>query len=258
MLFDEGSPLARLAAIDDAEELCRELLASPGGWGSSTRHLEAVELLGRVSGTAELPASFVALMLCSCRRWDRVTSRLIAAIEGSGLLGDADLNELAGSFLSHEHVISYPLTWVSPEWLEVELDDGRGRTYTVHEDTQAQYRPSFEPPLRRWAAGRVLRADPTRLEDLLRTARAFEPRHRDALLHGLLDAADGLDETQQRSLIRRGLESAQASVRHTALHRLCVLDGPESARCRARADTNASVRKWRPRHETLAPGLLET
>lgn len=37
----------RFAAIDDAEELCRQLLASPGDRGSSTRHSEAVELLER-------------------------------------------------------------------------------------------------------------------------------------------------------------------------------------------------------------------
>ena len=212
----------------------------------------------RCSGTGELPASFVAMMLCTCRRWDRVTSRLIAAIADSGLLGAAELDELAESFLSHEHVISYPLAWVSPHWLEVELDAGTGRTYTVNEDTLAQHRPSFEPPLRRWAAARVLRAHPSRLNDLLRSARAFEPRHRDALVHGLLDAADALDETRQRSLIRRGLESAQASARSTALDRLCALDGAESAWRRARADTNASVRKWRPRQEQLSPRLLET
>src|SRR5271165_3725059 len=134
MLWDEGSPLARLAAIDDAEELCRQLLASPGSWGSSTRHLEAVDLLEQVQGTGELPASFVAMMLCTCRRWDRVTNRLIAAIADSSLLGAAELDELAESFLSHEHVISYPLAWVSPHWLEVELDAGTGRTYTVNKD----------------------------------------------------------------------------------------------------------------------------
>ena len=75
-----------LVAVSDAEGLCRRLLASPWGWGSITRYAEAVELLGKVQGTSALPMSFVALMLCTCRRWDRVTSRLIAAIEDSGLL----------------------------------------------------------------------------------------------------------------------------------------------------------------------------
>ena len=259
MLWDDKAPLDELAASEDAEELCRRLLASPWGWGSSTGHMEAVELLAKVHGTSELPASFVALMVCTCRRWDRVTTRVIAAVEDSALLDDAELDELADSFLSHEHVISYPLAWASPQWLEVDLDTGNGRTYTIDDDTLAEHRASFEPPLRRWAAQRALRSNPARLDDLLRAAREFEPRHRDALVHGLLDAADTIDENRRRRLIRRGLRTAQASVRRTALDRLCELDGPEKARRRARADSNAEVRKWRPRgHETgRTPTLLD-
>lgn len=185
-------------------------------------------------------------MVCTCRRWDRVTAKLIAAIEDAGLLGTGGLDELAEAFLSHEHVIAYPLTWVSPGWLEVELDGGVGRSYTIDEHTVGHHRASFEPPLRRWAARRALRAEPGRIDELLRAARAFEPRHRDALVHGLLDAAAGLDEARQRELVRCGLESARASVRRTALDRLCELDGLEIAARRARADTNATVRAWRP------------
>jgi hypothetical protein len=247
VLWDGDAPLDELAASEDAEELCRCLLASPWSWGSSTNHMEAVELLARLHGTSELPASFVALMVCTCRRWDRVTARLIAAVEDGGLLDDAELDELVESFLSHEHVISYPLAWASPQWLEVELDAGNGRTYTVDDDMLAEHRPSVEPPLRRWAARCALRSNPARFDDLLRAARGFEPRHRDALIHGLLDAADAIDESRRRRLIRRGLQTAQASVRRTALDRLCELDGPEKARRRARADSNAAVRKWQPR-----------
>jgi hypothetical protein len=257
VLWDDDEPLEELRAADDADELCRRLLASRYGWGSSTRHAEAIELLSKVQGTGELPMSFMALMLCTCRRWDRVTSRLIAAVQDSGLLDDAELAELADSFLSHEHVISYPLTWASPQWLEVQLDGGNGRTYTVNEDTLAEHRPSFEPPLRRWAAQRALRSDPARLEDLLRAAELFEPRHRGALIHGLLDAADILDEPHRRDLIRRGLAAAQASVRRTARDRLCELDGPDKARRRATADPNAAVRKWRPRAPDSQPTLIQ-
>jgi hypothetical protein len=244
--WDDDEPLEELRAAADVQELCRRLLASPWGWGSSTRLADAIELLRQVQGTDELSVPFVALLLCGCRRWDRVTSRLIAALEDSGLLDDAQLDELADAFLSHAHVICYPLTWASPQWLEVELDSGKGRTYTVNEDTLAEHRPSFEPPLRRWAARRALRSDPARLEDLLNAADLFEPRHRGALIHGLLDAADILDERHRRELIGRGLKAPQASVRRTALDRLCELDGPEKTRRRAQRDANAAVRKWRP------------
>jgi hypothetical protein len=246
-----------LVAIDDAEELCRRLLGSPWGRGSSTRHMEAVELLANVRGTSELTASFVALMVCTCRRWDRVTARLIAALEDSGLLDSTELDELAESFLSHEHVISYPLAWVSPQWLEVGLGDGNGRTYTVTEDTLAHHRVSVEPPLRRWGAQRALRSNPTRLKELLRVAELFEPRDRDALIHGLLDASDVLDEPRRRGLIDRGLNASRASVRRAALDRLCELDGPEAARSRALSDPNATVRKWRPLAPELRPSLFE-
>ena len=47
------------------------------------RHQEAVELLAGVIGTGELPAALVALMICTCQRWDRVTARLITEIEHS-------------------------------------------------------------------------------------------------------------------------------------------------------------------------------
>jgi hypothetical protein len=245
-----------LAAIDDAEELCRRLLASPSAWRSSTRHQEAIELLTNVCGTSELPGSFVALMVCTCQRWDRVTARLIMALEESGLLEPADLDELAESLLSHEQVIFYPLAWVSPDWLELDLDTSDGRTYTIDEHTLAQHRLRAEPPLRRWAAQRALRADPGRLQALLRDAELFEPRHRDAVIHGLLDATDALDEPRRRGLIDRGLRTGRASVRLTALDRLSELDGPEAARRAARAETNATVRNWRPAAELTQPTLL--
>jgi hypothetical protein len=69
---------------------------------------------------------------------------------------------------------------------------------------------SVEPPLRRWAAQRALRRDATRLEDLLRSAELFEPRDCDALIHGLVDAADVLDEPRRRGLIDRGLNAEPA------------------------------------------------
>lgn len=246
-----------LVAIDDADELCRRLLASPWSWGSSTRHAEAVELLANVQGTGERPMSFVALMLCTCRRWDRVTSRLIAAVEDSGLLDSTGLDELAESFLSHPQVIAYPLAWVSTQWLEIDLNDGHSRTWTVDEDTLGHHRVFVKSPLRRWAAGRALRSAPARLTELLRAAEQFEARDRGAVIHGLLDTDEVLDEPSRRGLIDRGLDSSGASVRRAALDRLCELDGPETARRRARSDPNATVRKWQAPEPELGLALFE-
>jgi hypothetical protein len=116
----------------------------------------------------------------------------------------------------------------------------------VPEDATGTDRRWIEPPLRRWAAGRTLRKAPERLDGLLAAARALSPPHREALVHGLLDAAGSLDEAQRRRLVQRGLRSGQARVRRAALVWLAELDGPEAARRRARSDPDATVRKWKP------------
>jgi hypothetical protein len=253
--FDQDA-VDELAAINDADELCRLLLGNPGGWGRSTRHADAVDLLTRVHGTGELPFSLAVVLVCTCRRWDRVTAKLIAAIQDSGLLENAELDELADVFLAEDHVISHPLAWASPQWLEIDLHDGAGRTYTVTEDTPAQHHVRPEPPLRRWAARHALHADPARLTELLTAAERFEPRHRDAAIHGLLDAACALDEPARRTVVDRGLRAANGSVRTAALEHLCELDGPDTPRRLAAADPNAQVRKWRPAADERTPSLF--
>jgi hypothetical protein len=223
--WDDDEEFEELAGIGDADELRRRLLESPAGWGRSTRHMEALELLAKVRGTGRLPLSLVALLLCECWRWRRVTAKLIAAIEASGLLDDRELDELANAFLAREHVISYPLAWVSPQWLEIELGTGSSRMVTVSEDTMAERRCRFAPPLRRWAARRALRANQARLERLLGDAELFPPRDRDAVIGGLLDCADRLDGDGKRRLVSHGLHATQPSTRRAALDLLCELDG---------------------------------
>ena len=64
-------------------------------------------LRGLRGGT--LPGSLVALLLCTCRRWDWVTAKLIAAVEECGVLSGPDLDELAESLLGDEVVAVFPL-----------------------------------------------------------------------------------------------------------------------------------------------------
>ena len=241
-----GDPaMEELAAARDSDELCRLLLQSPWGWGSSTRHEEAVSLLRGLHG-GTLPGSLVALLLCTCRRWERVTAKLIAAVADSGALSGPDLDELAESLLSDEVVAVVPLAWIYGQWMEFDTADGTTRTVEVSDVTTARDKRRVEPPLRRWAAARALRKDPARLEELLARADGMPPRHRDALLYGLLDVADALDAGQRRQLVGRALRSGIARVRRAALDRLCELDGPGAALRRARSDADRTVRAWRP------------
>ena len=175
-----------------------------------------------------------------------VTAKLIVAIDDSGLLGSMELDELAESLLSDEVVAVFPLAWVSPEWLEFDTAEGTTRTVKVRDDMVARDRWRLEPPPRRWAAARALRNDPGRLDGLLEGADGLPPRHRDALLQGLLDAAASLAAGQRRQLVRRALRSGIARVRRAALDQLCELDGPEAALRRAASDADQTVRAWRP------------
>ena len=152
--------LEELTAAKDADQLCRLLLRSAWGWGSSTRHREAVDLLRRTRGRGTLPGSFVALLLCTCHRWDRVTAKLIAAIEDSGMLTGAELDELAESLLSDEVIVEFPLAWVSERWVEIDPADGTTRDVTFAGETMTHDQRRLEPPLRRWAAAPALRGDP--------------------------------------------------------------------------------------------------
>ena len=117
----------------------------------------------------------------------------------------------------------------------------------VADDATGTDHRAVAPPLRRWAASRALRESPQRLDELLSTANGLPPRHRDAMVRGLLDAAGSLEEPQRRQLVRRGLRSGQGPVRLAALEWLCELDGVEAARRRARSDHDAAVKNWQPR-----------
>lgn len=185
-----------------------------------------------------------------------MTAKLIAALEDSALLDQTELDDLAELFLVPEPVISYPLAWLSPQWLDVDLADGTSRIHAIDDDTLARHPVSLKPPLRRCAAERAMRSDASRLRELLRDTELFAPRHRDALIHGLLDAGDVLDEASRRELIDRGLTAGQSSVRRAALERLCELDGADPALRRARNDPSASVRTWQPPVPQLAQSTL--
>src|SRR5260370_42590526 len=101
------------------------------------------------------------------------------------------------------------------------------------------------PPLGRWAASGAPREGPPGWDELRSTANGLPPRHRDAMVRGLLDAAGSLDEPQRRQLVRRGLRSGQGPARLAALEWLCGLGGVGAAGRRARPAHAAPGRNWR-------------
>ncbi|MHB1887253.1 MAG: hypothetical protein ACYCVV_20120 [Acidimicrobiales bacterium] len=59
----------------------------------------------------------------------------------------------------------------------------------------------IEPPLRRWAARRLLGGAPSRLSELLAVAQRLDPQGSGALILGLLDASAALPESERRRLM---------------------------------------------------------
>lgn len=245
------------ADVHDTDELCRRLLgpAGVGGWRSSSHH-DAVDALSRVCRTGDLGTGFAALLICTSPRWDRVTRQLIAALEASGVLTDNELDRLADTLAADAVVFEFPAAWVSPEWLEIDITPpGSARSYRIDEHTPMTVTRDIAPPLRRWSARRMLAADPSRFTDLLDLARRLDPRDRGALVLGLLDANDALNAGDRRQLMRIGLATGMARVRCAALDLMTELDGAEAALRRARGDSDAKVRAWRPREPRVSEPL---
>jgi hypothetical protein len=199
-------------------------------------------------------------LLCTDLRWRRCTAPLIAEIDESGLL-DADLlDRLAEEFLWHDR---YP--WPVPRaW----FDDG---TVVVDHAGAAGALPEplyldrpIAPPLRRWAAGRTARRHPHRAHEILERTQELDARAGDAVLAGLLDAADGYPTEARDSLIELGISWPGAPVRLRALQLLAGRDGDTAAAARTRGDPNGRIRAWgqrltrpRPTSSTPEPGAVQ-
>ncbi len=144
-LGDHG-PLADLIALHTAtsvEDLWRTLIVGPDLRNGQL--FEAVGLFKRHHGNGEPDALATALLLCTDRRWDRESGRLVTALVETGILGDADIGELIECFLwSDRYRVTYPAGWVSPEWIEIDLGDApdtRGsRLVRIDPDSQVPMR----------------------------------------------------------------------------------------------------------------------
>jgi hypothetical protein len=233
----------------DPEELWRALILHSGR--STTHHWEAVQLFRHHHADGAAGALTTASLLCTDGRWDRCTARLIAGIADASILSEDDLDELGARFLwSDRFLYEYPVSWIGLEWVSIDLTGGRraARRSVVHLDptTPVPTRRTIAPPLRRWSARRVLRADPSRFDAIRDRASALGSRDGGAIVSGLLDAVEALDQDVTRQAIHLGLAWPQGSVRLLALD-LLAADDPEGARRWAAADPDAKVRRWTPR-----------
>jgi len=199
---------------------------------------DAVAALRRLHRGRPDGAVRTAGLLCTDHRWRRVTAPLIAAVEQSGLLADAELDELADGFLWSDQY-----RWPVPEvWI-------RDRTVTLDGPALPPGIPLhlerlIAPPLRRWAAARVAGRHLSRSHDILNRVGGLDARAGDAVLTRLLDVADRYSDDVRDVLIDLGCSWPGASARLRALQLLAARDGAQAAARCAAGDPNGRIRAW--------------
>lgn len=248
---DRGDPLddfVELWSAENPEALWKVLTLRDGLTGAHP--FEALGLFRRHHDNGESGAVTTALLLCTASRWGRDTARLIAGLVDTAVLVDEDLDELASTFLwSDRFRFEYPAWWIGSEWISIDLEGPAGPVSIplgrVDPDSTVASERDIVPPLRRWAAARVLRTDPRTLDKLRARAAELGPIDGGAVVSGLLDAVEILDARGARRTIELGLGWPRGSVRLLALDVLAAID-PEDAARRAATDPDKKVRAWCP------------
>ncbi len=205
-VHDDWSPLDDLVALhsaQDADELRRRLILFPAAPGNSADAFEPWCLLHAVHKDAPDGAAATALLLLTDRRWRNATGRLIRRIEKSDLIPADHLDMLAQTFLAAGAQVYWevPADWFDGPAIVIDFDqDGPGEEPTSADDwadDNADDGPvvvarEIRPPLRRWAAGRAVREDPTCCSSLVKRARELDARSGAAVMSGILDSIDVL------------------------------------------------------------------
>ena len=221
--------LVALHTSDDAGELHRRLLCFGAGGGNKSDAFEPWCLFHHVHAEEPDGAVVTALLLLTDGRWRNATGRLVRQIEESGLVPDDQLDLLAQTFLAAGPQLYWeaPGDWFTgpafmldpdvPGAIEVLEDDEPGDP----EDGPVVFAREVRPPLRRWAAVRVVGSDPSCWGAVVQRARQVDPRGGAAIIHGLLDSI-GLLTPAARDLVldlaeswpQRRVREAATALRH--------------------------------------------
>lgn len=166
-----------------------------------------------------------ALLLVTDRRWRNATGPLIRQIHESGLIPPDDLDVLAQTFLAAGPQIYWevPGEWFGGPGITIDLgpdsvdDDADGEEPEDSSgDSPVVVARDVRPPLRRWGAGRIVRADPGMWGQLVTRAREIDTRGGAAIVRGVLDSADGLTPSARAAVVKLATTWPQRDVREAA------------------------------------------
>lgn len=233
-----------IADITDALTLRRRLVLA--AVGRPQPPAVAVDAFRRLHRYGEPCAFDSALLLCTDWRWHTTSAKVIAGIVDSGILDDEDQDRLADTLLWHQQVhYRHPIWWIGTTYVEYSLDPlGPGRTIRVDPNTPTTSHRSVWPPLRAWAAGRVLSRRRASVRDVLEHAQTLPARDAAAVVAGAVRGVENLDEDQAHTVLNAALAWGHKAPRKAALERLLAGGKDELVQTLASNDPDASIRRW--------------
>jgi hypothetical protein len=225
----------------------------------STDTMEPLWLLRRIAETQPEEAFTTAFLLLTDRRWRKGLSQLVRRIEDSGSVDADDLDELAGLFVAADRALFWPVPeeWFGDEEIviaqvdggpahEADADDGAVDADEPDDDDTARVVREVHPPLRRWAAARLVARKPAEVDALIKRTRSVNARAAAAIMAGLLDAIDSVDAATRDRLIDDAVGWPDHGVRRAGIELVAARDAAEAAHRLAARDPNARIRDWAP------------
>jgi hypothetical protein len=223
----------------------------------STDTMEPLWLLHRISETEPEEALTTAFLLLTDHRWRKGVSQLVRRIEDSGCIDKTDLDELAESFLAAERVLYWvvPDGWFGDEQIIVtDFDEAPGDDGDVNGEAGDADEPPDEngacvarqvhPPLRRWAAARLVARGLAEVETLIERIDAVDARAAAAIMAGFVDVIDRADGVARDRLIDIAAGWPDHGVRRAGIELVAARDGVVAAHDLAVRDPNARIREW--------------
>ena len=253
--------LVMLWTAASADALHRVLVLHPNARESADA-FEPIALLRRHHATEPATSVATATLLLTDRRWRGGVGQLARGIADSGALTPEQLDGLALAFLAADRYVYWPVpdAWFTTEAVALAVSDDVGEDadeVAVSEGPAVAAR-DVAPPLRRWAAARLVAREPAGWPRLLARAQDLDARHGAAVVAGMFDSIGRMPAAAQDWLVTKGTTWPHQSVRRAALEIVAARDGADVAFQLAHADPNAKIRAWAAtlgRSGPGAPGL---
>ena len=253
--------LVLLWTAASADALHRVLVLQPYGRESADA-FEPLALLRKHHATEPATSVATATLLLTDRRWRGGVGQLVRGIADSGALTPEQLDGLALAFLAADRYVYWPVpdAWFTAESVALVVSDDVGEDadeVAVSEGPAVAAR-EVAPPLRRWAAARLVAREPAGWPRLLARAEDLDARHGAAVAAGMFDSIGLMPAAARDWLVTKGTTWPHQSVRRAALEVVAARDGEPVAFQLAHADPDAKIRAWAAtlgRSRPGAPGL---